>query len=104
MRQRPSSFRLFAIGLVAATLAGLGNAFAVDYPTRPVHWIVGYPAGGTTDILARLIGHYLSEKLGQQFLVENKPGAGNNIATEAVVHAPPDGYTVLLVNPANGIN
>jgi tripartite-type tricarboxylate transporter receptor subunit TctC len=104
MRQCRNVVRLFALGLAAATLAGIGQACALDYPTRPVHWIVGYPAGGTTDILARLIGHYLSEKLGQQFLVENKPGAGNNIATEAVVHAAPDGYTTLLVNPANGIN
>jgi tripartite-type tricarboxylate transporter receptor subunit TctC len=69
-----------------------------------VHWIVGYPAGGTTDILARLIGQRLSERLGQQFIIENRPGAGNNIATEAVVNAAPDGYTLLLVNPANGIN
>jgi tripartite-type tricarboxylate transporter receptor subunit TctC len=77
---------------------------AAEYPTRPVRWIVGYPAGGTTDILARLIGHSLSERLGQQFIIENKPGAGNNIATEAVINSPPDGYTVLLVNPANAIN
>ena len=69
-----------------------------------MRWVVGYPAGGTTDILARLIGQYLSEKLGQQFIVENKPGAGNNIATEAVINSPPDGYTLLFVNPANGIN
>ena len=65
-------------------------------------WVVGYPAGGTTDILARIVGQWLSEKLGQQFVVENKPGAGNNIATESVVTAAPDGYTLLLVNPANG--
>jgi tripartite-type tricarboxylate transporter receptor subunit TctC len=92
------------VGLTGLTLAGIGEAAALDYPTRPVRWIVGYPPGGTTDILARLVGQYLSDKLGQQFIVENKPGAGNNIGTEAVVHAPPDGYTVLLVNPANGIN
>jgi tripartite-type tricarboxylate transporter receptor subunit TctC len=66
--------------------------------------VVGYPAGGSTDIVARLVGQYLSEKLGQQFIIENKPGAGNNIATEAVINAPPDGYTLLFVNPANGIN
>jgi tripartite-type tricarboxylate transporter receptor subunit TctC len=71
---------------------------------RPVRWIVGYPAGGTTDIVARLIGHWLSERLTQQFIIENKPGAGNNIATEAAINAPPDGYTVFLVNPANAIN
>ena len=69
-----------------------------------MRWIVGYPAGGTTDIVARLIGHWLSERLGQQFIIENKPGAGNNIAAEAAINAPPDGYTVFLVNPANAIN
>ena len=67
-------------------------------------WVVGYPPGGATDIIARLIGQRLSERLGQQFVIENKPGAGNNIATESVINAEPDGYTVLLVNPANYIN
>src|SRR5437660_10469621 len=80
------------------------TAAALDYPTRPVRFVVGYPPGGATDILARLIGQRLSEKLGQQFVVENKPGAGNNIGTEAVINAEPDGYTVLLINPANYIN
>src|SRR5207248_513417 len=97
-----------AIGVLAIGLAALiwpaGGASALDYPTRPVRFVVGYPPGGATDILARLIGQRLSERLGQQFVVENKPGAGNNIATEAVVNSPPDGYTVLLVNPANAIN
>ena len=69
-----------------------------------MRWLVGYVPGGTTDILARLIGQYLSEKTGQQFVIENKAGAGNNLAVEAVLAAPADGYTVLLVNPANGIN
>ena len=69
-----------------------------------MRFVVGYPAGGATDILARVIGQRLSERLGQQFVIENKPGAGNNIGTEAVVNADPDGYTVLLVNPANYIN
>jgi tripartite-type tricarboxylate transporter receptor subunit TctC len=81
-----------------------GAAFAADYPNKPVHWVVGYPPGGSTDITARLIGNYLSEKLHQQFIVENKAGAGNNIGTEFVINSPPDGYTVYLVNPANGIN
>ena len=80
------------------------GAYAADYPTRPVRWIVPYPPGGATDIMARLIGNRLSDKLGQQFVIENKPGAGNNIGTEQVVNAPADGYTVLLVNPANAIN
>jgi tripartite-type tricarboxylate transporter receptor subunit TctC len=95
--------RIFALALVAA-FAGAGPAFAVDYPVRPVKWIVGYPPGGTTDVLARIMAQWLSEKMGQAFVVENKPGGGNNIAVEMVVTAPPDGYTMLLVNPANGIN
>jgi tripartite-type tricarboxylate transporter receptor subunit TctC len=79
-------------------------AMAQTYPTRPVRWIVGYPAGGSADLVARLIGQHLAERLGQPFVIENRPGAGNNIATEAVVRAPADGYTLLLVNPANAIN
>jgi tripartite-type tricarboxylate transporter receptor subunit TctC len=96
--------RVFAFWLAWAGVFVCGPALALDYPTRPVRWLVGYPAGGTTDILARIIGQWLSEHLGQQFIVENKPGAGNNIATEAMINSPPDGYTVLLVNPANAIN
>ena len=99
--------RRAALGLVATSVPALllsRGAGAADYPTRPVRFLVGYPPGGATDIIARLIGQRLSEKLGQQFVVENKPGAGNNIATEAAVNAEPDGYTVLLVNPANFIN
>ncbi|GLR93684.1 MULTISPECIES: Bug family tripartite tricarboxylate transporter substrate binding protein [Bradyrhizobium] len=99
--------RRAALGLLAASpLAAtpLSKALAADYPARPVKWVVGYPPGGATDILARLLGQRLSEKLGQQFVVENKPGAGNNIATESVVNAEPDGYTLQLVNPANYIN
>ncbi|HEY2134244.1 MAG TPA: tripartite tricarboxylate transporter substrate binding protein [Xanthobacteraceae bacterium] len=88
--------------LVAALCAG--PALAADYPTRSVHWIVPYPPAGTTDILARLVGQYLSEHLGQQFVIDNRPGGGNNIGTEMVARATPDGYTVLLLNPANGIN
>ncbi len=99
--------RRAAIGLIAMSFAACVQthiAIAQDYPSRPVKWVVGYPAGGATDILARLVGQRLSERLGQQFVIENKPGAGNNVGTEAVVNADPDGYTVLLVNPANGIN
>ena len=102
MISRRSAICLTAIGLSA--IAAIGSAAAADYPTRPVKWVVGYPPGGSTDIIARLIGQRLSEKLGQQFVIENKPGAGNNIATESVINAEPDGYTVLLVNPANYIN
>ncbi len=95
---------LSLFGLLVVSLAGLSSASALDYPTRPVRWIVPYPPGGSTDIMARLIGNRLSERLGQQFIIENKAGAGNNIGTETVVNAAPDGYTILLVNPANAIN
>src|SRR5712692_5034653 len=85
-------------------LAGIGSAAALDYPARPVKWVVPYPPGGTTDVLARIVSQWLSDKMGQPFLIENKAGGGNNIGVESVVHAAPDGYTMLLVNPANGIN
>jgi tripartite-type tricarboxylate transporter receptor subunit TctC len=96
--------RRFAVAFVCAIIAGSGTARADDYPNHSVRWLVGYPPGGSTDICARLIGQYLSEHLGQQFIIENKPGAGNNLATELAAHSPPDGYTVFLVNPANTIN
>ena len=97
-------FRLIALSLLG--LAGLAQtALAADpYPTRPIKWIVPYPPAGTTDVLARIIAQWLTEKLGQSVIVENKPGAGNNLGTEAALSAPPDGYTMLLVNPAHGIN
>jgi tripartite-type tricarboxylate transporter receptor subunit TctC len=79
-------------------------ARAQAYPTRPVRIVVGFAAGGPADIVARLMGQWLSERLGQQFIVENRPGAGGNIGTEAVVHAPSDGYTLLFVGTANAIN
>ena len=93
----------FALVTFVAVFAD-GTASAIDYPTRPVKWVVPYPPGGTTDVLARIIAGWLSEKMGQQFVIENKPGGGNNIGVELVVNSPPDGYTMLLVNPANGIN
>jgi tripartite-type tricarboxylate transporter receptor subunit TctC len=102
MASRRTAICLIAMGISA--IASIGGASAADYPTRPVRWVVGYPPGGATDIIARLLGQRLSERLGQPFVIENKPGAGNNIATEAVINAEPDGYTVLLVNPANYIN
>ena len=102
MISRRTAICLTAIGL--SMTASIGTASAADYPTRPIKWVVGYPPGGATDIIARLLGQRLSERLGQQFVIENKPGAGNNIATESVINAEPDGYTLLLVNPANYIN
>ena len=89
---------------LAVLCAAAAPAHAADYPARPVKWVVPYPPGGTTDVLARIVAQWLTEKMGQPFVIENKPGAGNNLGVEAVVNAPPDGYTMLLVNPANGIN
>ena len=71
-------------------------AAAADYPNRPVRFVVGFPPGGSVDITARLVGQFLAERLGQQFVIDNRPGAGSNIGTEAVVNAPADGYTLLL--------
>src|SRR5215467_7096399 len=82
----------------AAALPALSRfAWGQAYPTRPVRIVVGFASGSAPDIIARLLGQWLSERLGQQFLVENRPGAGTNIGTEAVVRAPADGYTLLLV-------
>jgi tripartite-type tricarboxylate transporter receptor subunit TctC len=88
-----------AFGLMAAT-----SALALDYPVRPVRVIVGFPAGGTNDVVGRLMAQFLSDRLGQQFIVENRSGASGNVATEAVVNAAPDGYTLLLVGASNAIN
>jgi len=96
----------FAIICGAAFVITLAqtSAQALDYPTKQVHVLVGYPPGGSTDILARLFGNWLGERLKQTFIIENRAGAGNNIATEAVAKAAPDGYTILLINPANAVN
>jgi tripartite-type tricarboxylate transporter receptor subunit TctC len=80
------------------------NATAQAYPSRPIRLIIGYTPGGSADLTARLMGQWLSERLGQPFVIENRPGGGTNIATEAVVRAPPDGYTLLLAAPANAVN
>src|SRR5690349_6593180 len=93
----------FAAAALLAAVASV-TAIASDYPNRPVKWIVPYPPGGTTDTLARIIAQWLTEKMGQTFVIENKPGGGNNIGTELAIKSPPDGYTLLLVNPAHGIN
>jgi tripartite-type tricarboxylate transporter receptor subunit TctC len=97
--------RFLHLAAGAAALPAISRfAWAQTYPTRPVRWIIGYPPGGSADITARLMGQWLSERLGQTFVIESRPGAGTNIATETVVRAPPDGYTLLLVAPANAIN
>jgi len=97
----PAALRLLAAALFAFCATSVA---AIDYPTKPVKWVVPYPPGGTTDVLARIMAQWLSEKMGQQFVIENKPGGGNNIGVDYVVKSAPDGYTMLLVNPANGIN
>jgi tripartite-type tricarboxylate transporter receptor subunit TctC len=93
-----------AISLVMLSMAGAASAQTADYPTRPVRWVVGFSAGGSSDIVARILSDWLQSRLGQTVLIENKPGAGSNIAAEAVVNSPPDGYTLLSVTSANAIN
>src|ERR1700682_4649934 len=95
---------LLLAAAAAALPAASGLAWPQTYPSRPVRIIVGFAAGGPNDLLARLIGQWLSERLGQPFVIENRPGAGSNIATETVVRAPPDGHTLLLVGSPNAIN
>ena len=96
--------QLVALFAFAAALCGIGGAAAQDYPSRPVHLVVGYPAGVAPDIVARLIAQPLSERLGQAVVVDDRPGAGSNIGAETVVHAPADGYTLLVVTFANAAN
>jgi tripartite-type tricarboxylate transporter receptor subunit TctC len=96
--------RFLQLAGAALALSTLRRAWAESYPARPVHVVVGQAAGSSSDIVSRLIAQRLSERLGQQFIVEDRPGAGGNIATEAVEHAPADGYTMLLVNAQNSIN
>jgi tripartite-type tricarboxylate transporter receptor subunit TctC len=95
----------FRLAAGAAALPGLARvSWAQAYPTRPARIVVGFPPGTSSDICARLIGQWLSEKLGQQFVIENRPGAGTNIAAETVVQASPDGYTLLWITQTNAIN
>ncbi len=103
MQRIVQSMVVVFVAVAASAVAGPARA-QDDYPNHAVRWLVGYPPGGSTDICARLIGSYLSQVFHQQFAVENRPGAGNNLATELAAHSPPDGYTVFLVNPANAIN
>src|SRR5258707_10127352 len=103
MRLHRRQFLQFTAGVIAAPTIPAA-AWSQSYPTRPVRLIVGFAAGGVTDIVARLMGQWLSERLGQQFIVENRTGAATNVATEAVVRADPDGYTLLVSSAANAIN
>src|SRR5215468_6113996 len=103
MRPSRRRFLRFASGAIALP-AFSRLARAQTYPNRPVRLIIGYTPGGSADLTARLMGQWLSEKLGQSFVIENRPGGGTNIATEAVLRAAPDGYTLLLVAPSNAIN
>jgi tripartite-type tricarboxylate transporter receptor subunit TctC len=97
--------RLLRLGAAAVAIPVVSRvAQAQIYPTRPIRVIVGYAAGGASDIAARLVSQWLSERLGQSFVIENRPGAASNLATETVVNAPPDGYTLLLVSASNAIN
>ena len=96
---RRSFLHLAASAAALPAISRIANAQA--YPARPVRIIVGFAPGGVADLYARLIGQWLSERLGQPFIIENRPGAGSNLATEAVVRAPPDGYTLLQVSSAN---
>ena len=91
-------------GAVAASSAASHIAAADTYPSRPLRWIVPFPAGGSTDLIARLLGEWLAQKLGQPVIIENKPGGGTNIAMQAVVNAAPDGYTPLMILATNAIN
>ena len=93
-----------ALALATATLAPQSARAQQDYPSRPVRWVLGYTAGGTTDIISRLVTQPLTERLGQPFVIEPRPGAGTNLATETVVRAAPDGYTLLFVGAPNAIN
>ncbi len=102
---RPARRRFLRLAAGAAALPAVSRlAQAQAFPSRPVRIVVGGPAGGGIDITARLIGQWLSERLGQPFVVENRPGANSNIAAESVVRAAPDGHTLFLATPANAIN
>ena len=102
---RPARRRLLRLAAIAAVVPGAPRLVrAQEYPSRPVHWIVPFSPGGGTDVVARLMSRWLSDRLGQPFIVDNRPGAGANVGTAVVVRAPADGYTLLLAASANAIN
>src|ERR1700738_1307470 len=98
--------RAALLGLVCllGLAGGVAPASAADYPNRPVRWLIGFAAGGPVDIVARIMSQWLSERFGQQFVVENRAGSGGNIAAAAAINSPPDGYTLLFVAPNNAIS
>lgn len=96
--------RLFGLLCLAGLCGATVPASAADYPNRPVHWLIGFSAGGPVDIVARIMAQWLSDHFGQQFIVENRTGSGGNIAAAAVVNSPPDGYTLLFAAPNNAIS
>ncbi|HEY7552967.1 MAG TPA: tripartite tricarboxylate transporter substrate-binding protein, partial [Hyphomicrobiaceae bacterium] len=105
-RMKPPHRRDFLhLAAGAATLAAISPvAWAQTYPSRPVRWIVAFAAGGPTDIVARIMGQYLSERMGQQFIIDNRPGAGGIVGTQAAINSPADGYTLLMVAHVHAIN
>lgn len=101
---RLRAYRVIAVAIAALLVFRIAAAESPAYPTKPVRWVVGFPPGGPADIFSRLIGQWLSQRLGQQFVIENRPGAAGNVATEVVVRAPADGYTLLQLGPPHVIN
>src|ERR1700722_10721155 len=95
---------LFVLLCLSGLAAGIAPSSAADYPNRPVHWLIGFAAGGPVDIVARILSQWLSEHFHQQFVVENRSGSGGNIAAAAAINSPPDGYTLLFVAPNNAIS
>jgi tripartite-type tricarboxylate transporter receptor subunit TctC len=95
---------VFCMIALTGLVAGTARSMAADYPSRPVHWLIGFAAGGPVDIVARIMSQWLSDRFGQQFIVENRTGSGGNIAAAAAIASPPDGYTLLFVAPNNAIS
>src|ERR1700761_1393919 len=95
---------MMAVIALFGLAGGTHQTLAADYPNRPVHWLIGFAAGGPVDLVARIMSQWLSERLGQQFVVENSAGSGGNIAAAAAINSPADGYTLLLVAPNNAIS
>src|ERR1700736_1204684 len=95
---------IFGLAIISGLFSTTPPASAADYPNRPVHWMIGFAAGGPVDIVARIMAQWLSDHFGQQFIVENRTGSGGNIATAAAIASPPDGYTLLFSGANNAIS